>query len=283
LGRDVQERGGERIASELIERALYNGKYNLVHNPTARGRAPRYLVNGTAKPKGVTTILGQTLNKDLMQWAVDCMKEYLEAKLPLVTGEDLKEGTREYTRRRDSGGATGTEAHAIVEVFLKTGKHPNMESVSKEAANAYSAFVDWFDAFEPVIVNVEEVIYSEEFDYAGTYDAMMKINGKVYLTDLKTTNASRKAPNGVYAEHFIQLGAYAAAHEEQRAYEEANGGTNLVKVDGLAVISAKKNGKLDFVTNEDLSLSVEECGDMFKQVVNVSRFLTGVTKLLGGK
>lgn len=271
------------MASEIIERALYNGRYNIVHNPNARGRAPRYLVNGTNKPKGVTTILGQTLNKDLMEWAVSCMKEYLEAKLPLVTGEDLKEGTKEYTRRRDSGGATGTEAHAIVETFLKTGVHPNTESISKEAMNAYEAFLQWFETFEPTIVNVEEVIYSAEFDYAGTYDAMLKINGKVYLTDLKTTNASKKAPNGVYAEYFIQLGGYAAAHEEQRIYEESNGGTNLPKVDGVAVISAKKNGKLDFVTNEDLGLSVMECGDMFKQVVNVNRFLVSVGKTLVGK
>lgn len=273
------------MASEKIERTLYNGLYELVHNPNARGRSPRYLVNGTNKPKGVTTILGQTLAKDLMDWAVNCMKTYLEDKLPVVTAADLKEGANQYKFKRDSGASTGTEAHALVEMFLK-GIKPSevMQSEpSQEAVNAYNAFVEWFDEVEPEVVNVEEVIYSALYDYAGTYDAMLKINGKVYLTDLKTTNASRKAPNGVYAEYFIQLGAYAAAHEEQRAYEEANGGTKLPKIDGLAVISAKKNGKLDVVTNDDMNLSVEECGQLFQDIVKVNRFLTSTTKLLGGK
>lgn len=270
------------MASEKIERSLYNGQYNIVHNPTARGRQPRYLVNGTHKPKGVTTILGQTLAKDLMKWAVDCMSEYLEDKLPSVRKEDLEEGAKEYTRRRDSGASTGTEAHALVENLLK-GVQVNTSGASKEALNAYNAFKQWFEDVAPTIINVEEVIYSALFDYAGTYDAMLNINGRVYLTDLKTTNASRKAPDGVYAENFIQLGAYANAHEEQRVHEEANGGTNLVKIDGLAVISAKKDGRMNVVTNDDVGLSVVECGNMFKQTVNIYRFLTGVTKTLGGK
>lgn len=270
------------MASELIERKLYNGKYDMVHNPEARGSQPRYLVNGKEKPKGVTTIMGQTLSKDLMAWAVSCAMEYLGDKLPAVTEADLKEAAKEYERRRDAGAGTGTEAHFLVEQLLK-GVEPTLDGVSKEALKAYNAFLKWYEGSKPEIINVEEVIYSESFRYAGTYDCMLKIDGSVYLCDLKTTNASRKAPNGVYAENFIQLGAYAAAHEEQRQYELANGGTNLVEIDGLAVISAKKNGKFDLVTNEELNLTVAECGDMFKRTVNLFTFLTGVTRQLGGK
>jgi hypothetical protein len=233
------------------------------------------------KPKGVTTILGQTLAKDLMQWAVSCAMEYLTERLPTVSPEDLVEAANEYKVRRDSGASTGTDAHAMVEQFLKG---TAVQSASnQEARNAYDAFVTWFKATKPEVINVEEVIYSSKWEYAGTYDAMLRINGKVYLTDLKTTNASRKAPNGVYAENFIQLGAYAGAHEEQRLFEEANGGSKLPKVEGLAVISAKKDGKLDFVTNEDVGLLVDECGDLFHQVLNIYRTLADATKELGGK
>jgi hypothetical protein len=270
------------MASEVIERQLYNGKYELIHNPNARGRAPRYLVNGVEKPKGVTTILGQTLAKDLMQWAVDCSTEYLRARLPVISEADLKEAANEYKNRRDSGAGTGTEAHAMVEDYLK-GREPSSVSRSQEATNAFKAFVEWYEDATPTVVNVEEVIYSEGLNYAGTYDCMLEIHGKVYLCDLKTTNASRKAPDGVYAENFIQLGAYALAHEEQRLYEEANGGTKLRKVEGLMVISCKKNGKLDIVTDEDLGLSVEGCGQMFQSVVGLFNFLSDTTKELGGK
>jgi hypothetical protein len=269
------------MASELLERGLYNGKHFVVHNPNARGRAPRYLVNGTEKPKGVTTILGSTLSKDLTQWAVDSAIGYLRTKLPVVTEQDLSTAGREYMRLRDGGASTGTEAHAMVEGFLK--KRKPSGQFSDEAIRAYNAFVMWFGEVEPEVINVEEVIYSEAFKFAGTYDCMLKINGKVVLCDLKTTNPSRKAPSGVYAENFVQLGAYALAHEEQRVYEEANGGTKLQKIDDLMVISAKKNGVLDIVSASELALSVDECGDMFKRVVNIHNFMASTTAKLGGK
>lgn len=272
------------MASEIITRELYNGSLSMTHNPNARGRAPRYVVTEDGqitKPKGVTTLLGQTLSKDLMQWAVDCSMEYLSDKLPVITANDLKEASQEYIRRRDSGGSTGTEAHALVETYLK-GKKVSLVGASTEAKNAYNAFVGWFEDMTPEVVNVEEIIYSREYEYAGTYDCMLKIDGLVYLCDLKTTNASKKAPNGVYAEYFLQLGAYAAAHEEQRAYEEENGGTKLPEIEGLMIISAKKDGKLDISTNDDVDMSVQQCGDLFKQVVNLNKFLADTTKVLGG-
>ncbi len=273
------------MASEVIERDLYNGMYHMVHNPLARGRAPRYKVNDTEKPKGVTTILGSVLAKDLMGWAVSCAIEYIRTKLPVVTEEDLKIAEVEHTVKRDSGASTGTEAHALVEAFLK-GKHDGKtfsEEPSIEAGNAYGAFVEWFRKAKPEVINVEEVIYSDKYKYAGTYDCMLRIDGKVYLCDLKTTNASRKAPNGVYAENFIQLGAYAYAHEEQRQYELANGGSELVEIEGLMVISAKKTGKLDIVTTDDLGLSVVECGLMFRRIMDLYQFMGFVTGKLGGK
>lgn len=270
------------MASEVIERTLYNGLYRMVHNPNARGRQPRYLVNAEEKPKGVTTILGQTLAKDLMDWAVGACCDYIRTKIPVVTEEDLNIAAEEYKRLRDTGGSTGTEAHAMVEAYLKTRGLGVPAVGSTEARNAFGAFKKWFESVKPEILNVEEVVYSQKYKYAGTYDCMLKIDGRVYLCDLKTTNASKKAPNGVYAENFIQLGAYALAHEEQRQYEEANGGTKLPKIEGLMVISAKKNGVLNIVTAQDLGLSVDECGGMFKKIVNVYNFIAYTTSKLGG-
>jgi len=275
------------MASELIERDLYNGLYKMVHNPNAKGRQARYTITNTetgeiTKPKGVTTVLGAVLAKDFVGWALDCMEEYLVDKLPVITAEDLTEAKLESNRRRDKGASTGSDAHALVESFLK-GREPDLSGASKEAMNAYNAFVKWFNSMSPKVVNVEEVTYSAEYDVPGTYDCILEINNKVYLCDLKTTNPSRKAPNGVYAENFIQLGAYYLGHEEQRNYENNAGGSSLREIHGLAVISAKKNGKLDFVTNEDIGLSVEDCASMFKRIVNLFSFMQYTTKQLGGK
>lgn len=269
------------MASELIERDLYNGVYRLVHNPNARGRQPRYVVNGVEKPKGVTTIMGATLAKDLMQWAADSACEYLRAKLPVVTEEDLKAAADAYKTKRDAGASTGSEAHAMVENFLK--HQEQVGSPSVEAKKAYDAFKKWFEKVEPQVINVEEVIYSHTFKYAGTYDCMLQIGDQVMLCDLKTTNSSRKAPEGVYAENFVQLGAYAAAHEEQREYEENHGGTKLRKIDDLMVISAKKNGQLHTKTASELGLSLTDCMEMFRKTYNLWSFLGYTTKELGGK
>ena len=276
------------MASEIIERRMYSGAINLVHNPNARGRAPRYVVTeddgSITKPKGVTTILGGTLSKDLMPWAVGCAINYLKTKIPNVSALDLEIAAVEYERLRDAGASTGSEAHALVEDFLK-GREVHVASASKEAQKAYGAFINWWaEQEDTAIVNVEEVIYSREWQYAGTYDCLLKINGKNYLCDLKTTNASRKAPEGVYAEYFIQLGAYAKAHMEERAHEiREKGETSMVPIDGLMVISAKKDGKLHIKTNDDLGLSVDDCGDRFVDVVGINRFLSGTTAILGGK
>lgn len=276
------------MASEILERSLYNGLFPLIHNPNARGSSPRYKImsaDGTSiasKPKGVTTILGKVISKDLMGWAVDCAVEYLKAKLPVVTQKDLDEAALAYTVKRDAGASTGTEAHALVEAFLKKG-NVEIQGASQEAQNATNAFIKWFNEAKPEIINVEEVIYSKEFQFAGTYDCMLKIDDKVYLCDLKTTNSSRKASAGVYAENYLQLGAYALAHDEQREYEEANGGTTLLPIEGLMVISCKKNGKLDVITEAELGLTVEDCKTMFKRVMNLFTFLNYTTDKLGGR
>lgn len=272
------------MASEKIERSMYAGLYHVVHNPNARGRAPRYLVNGELKPLGVTTIMGKTLFKDLMQWAVDSALTIVRGKLPIVTEEDLVVAGKEYMRLRDAGGNTGSETHALVESYLKNlsgeGLKDLVANVSEEVRNAYLAFVKWFEEVKPEVIGVEEVVYSPTYEYCGTYDCMLKIDGKVYLCDLKTTNPSKQAPKGIYAENFIQLGAYALAHNEQYVHEKNNGGTKLVEIDDLMVISAKKNGVLDIQTASDLGITLKECAKIFKHVIGVYMFLTNVTNKL---
>src|SRR5262249_34092704 len=154
---------------------------------------------------------------------------------------------------------------------------------SPEAKNAFGSFAKWFYEEKPEVIRVEEVIYSRTYGFAGTYDCMLNIRGKTMIADLKTTNASRQAPDGVYAENFLQLGGYALAHEEQRVYEEGNGGSKLLPIEGLAVLSAKKDGKFDIITNEDIGVSVDDCKVMFARVAALHGFLAHVTKNLGGR
>jgi hypothetical protein len=219
-----------------------------------------------------------------MQWAANLASQWWLETIsvdkevpPLPELLSIHESAaKAWTTKRDSGASTGSEAHELVELLLK-GKadelDAKLETASTEALNAYEAFYQWYTEVEPNVINVEEVIYSKNYKYAGTYDCMLEIDGKIYLCDFKTTNISRTAPQGVYPENFLQLGAYAYAHMEQLMYESAQDGSDLLPVDGLMVISGKKNGKLDIVTNEDVGMKLEECQYRFLEVVDLFNFM----------
>lgn len=240
------------------------------------------------KPLGVTTIQGKVLAKDFVSWALNCMEEELlniagsyEGNI-VLTEEQIKEAKKASANKRDAGASTGSEAHALVEHYLK-GEDIDVSKASEEAIKAYRSFYDWYESVQPLVINVEEPIYSESYDYAGCYDCMLEIDGKVVLCDFKTTSASRKAPKGVYAEMFTQMGGYAWAHEEQRRYEENHGGTKLRMIEDLAVLSGKKDGKFDAVYASELGMNVESAMNHWKMVVQLNNFLSLTTKLLGGK
>src|SRR5258707_11131283 len=117
------------MASERIIRSAYDGLYEITHNPDAKGSQPRYLVENTktqlvTNPQGVTTIIGGTLAKDFVGWALDCMeKDVLGAmgrRAALdeeLTEEDIAEAKLASTRRRDDGASVGSEAHAMIEHY----------------------------------------------------------------------------------------------------------------------------------------------------------------------
>ena len=63
------------------------------------------------------------------------------------------------------------------------------------------ALQQWRADLEPRPVALENVVYSRKLGCAGTFDAVMEIDGKLVIVDYKT--------GGVYDDHAIQLAAYA--------------------------------------------------------------------------
>jgi len=63
------------------------------------------------------------------------------------------------------------------------------------------ALQQWRADLEPRPVALENVVYSRKLGCAGTFDAVMEIDGKRVIVDYKT--------GGVYDDHAIQLAAYA--------------------------------------------------------------------------
>lgn len=269
------------MANKDIEISLYHGKHSVLF----KNGSHRYYVDG--KPKtGVTTIMGKVLAKPgLMLWPLNMALTHLQNKLPTLTQADLDEAATAYIKRRDAGADAGTIVHDLAEKLLLHQSIDLTEYVDKsDVMAAYAAFKAWVDELQPEVMAAEQVVYSPAKDYTGTYDSILKIGDKTYLCDLKTTNASREAPHGVYADYFIQLGAYLYAYTEERMYELQHFGiSKLVPINDLMIISCKKDGSLHTKTASEIGLSLDACKKMWLATLLLYRQLDKTKKMLGGK
>lgn len=177
-------------------------------NTIKRGDSRFYVSPLTgAKAPGVTSILGMLPKSFLKFWASKVVAEYAIGNLGDIVGIALRgdtQGAIDYLKKapdRETKKAAniGSEAHDYFEAMAKgqaVGRvHPDMKP-----------YVEHFDAFlkefSPDFVFMEETVWSEKHDYAGSFDAFAVIEGESVWLDWKTTRS------GVHAEVALQLAAY---------------------------------------------------------------------------
>lgn len=112
----------------------------------------------------------------------------------------------ELTERYDSG--------EIVSYINETGK-PLYKLLEW---SMFERYVDFSVNHKPTIDLIELHMVSEKLGYAGTLDRVMKIDGKNYLVDIKTSNS-------IYPSYWLQLSAYRQLLAEGGVY-----------VDGVAIL-----------------------------------------------
>lgn len=181
----------------------------------------------------VTTILGVIDKKPLMYWFGK------EVYLAMVKNPSLdqKSALAAPYKITETAQERGTDVHMVVESYEKTRKA--LDGL-REGIKAYAtAFYDWVEENNMELVEHERTVISQKYKYAGTLDllARNKKTKKLYLIDIKTGKY-------IYPEAFLQLSAY-----QQGLKEEG------VKVNGLAVLLLKENGKYKFEEGES-ALSV---------------------------
>lgn len=90
----------------------------------------------------------------------------------------------------------GTAAHESIETFFK-------DNIETDTNVSFLAFKKWFDIVSKnnkvEVLFVEEPLVSDY--YGGTCDLVLKINGKIYLIDFKTSNH-------ITFKYYLQLAAY---------------------------------------------------------------------------
>lgn len=156
-----------------------NGKeYGLEYDDKAHS----YKVEGVKVPS-VTRVVDGCFPKDLTHWA-------------------LSIGQEEYDKIISEALEVGNDTHQWIEDYINFGHactdpgHHIFEPVK--------AFLKWTEEYKPEWIDAERKIYCDKYKYAGTVDAVAKINGRVCVIDFKT---SKK----IYKPYHLQVTAYAQA------------------------------------------------------------------------
>lgn len=176
------------------------------------------------KIPSVTTILSRFKDSGaLMKWAYSTGREHgrLEA-----LGQDAPASLYEVSGKAAD---IGTAAHAMVEISINHGE-PEMAasflSLDNEgrdkARNAFDMYRRWAAMSNLEILHQELPLVSEKHRFAGTPDAIGRVEGQLCLVDWKTSN-------GVYADYLLQLAAYRLLWEESHPEEPLVGGFHLCR------------------------------------------------------
>lgn len=301
-------------------------------NPKAWDKAER--------PKGTTTLLGDTLEKKgLMTWPMNMALTELFGYYNFITDEgdrlqgfseekELDEKTQElvktgklkgsifgddrnikeldhdglyelvdsaahaYIRRQKKGADIGSAVHDAIEHYVRNDAGEDIEllDIRKSyteaieeseyrtdgdrsealakidddvamAELAFSKFVEWWTKEKPTLVGAEELVYSKKFHVSGTFDGLVRVDGKLVLADWKTSNASKSLdaamPEGINYQYYIQSAIYAMIWEEM-------GGD---PIDDLLIVSCRKDGGFTPLYASDLGLNMEDLVNWVRAVI----------------
>jgi hypothetical protein len=230
---------------------LYNGTLELQFNADKH----LYSIDGK-KVDGTTSALGIIAKPALMYWAVNqAVAFFQEAIKPGVAYDEIQlkamaEGMKSSHRKKKEDAADkGKMVHEWCEQWI-AGQKP-ATPINPELKNATDQFLKWISENKVEFLESEKIIYSKEYNYAGTLDFVAKVNGKLMLGDFKTST-------GIYDEYFLQTSAYQLAYEEEHPE---------VKIEGQIIVRIGK----------DASLEIRENHKRFDYNENAKAFISALT------
>ena len=172
----------------------WNKKFDYPASTRALIKGHRHYTIGESKLPSVTTILGQTQSAEkqesLNRW---------RARL----------GAREADRQRDLAAMRGTSMHTYLEAYLDGSGHLDLTSVGKEASFMAKKVIESGLGDLGELWGLEVTVYYPDL-YAGATDVAGIYDGKESIVDFKQTNKPKRRE--WIEDYFLQLGAYAMAH-----------------------------------------------------------------------
>lgn len=178
----------------------------------------KYYFNGQGPVPGVTDVLkvvdkpliGKSREKKALRFLMDEWSRLIgEGSIPVSHGsfgdEWIKWVRNQVDSERDTAAELGTEVHILADALGASETASNGFTPSKASEpylDAFRAFLGRYSASS--IISSEKMVWSYN-GYGGTYDLLMRIEGQLWLIDIKT---SAKGP---FPEWGLQLAAYGYA------------------------------------------------------------------------
>ena len=208
----------------------------------------QYSCGGEFVP-AVTSVLSTTIAKQqfLMPWAVKIGAEWFKDNSEAfsqaeISIEDMVNGIKRAYKKKSVGAINiGRAVHEWCEqaILWKLGEAeiPSMPT-DEQAVNAINAFRDWVKQNEVEWLAAEQRVYSRTHKYAGTVDAVARVNGEFTVIDFKTSTR-------IYEEYYLQVAAYSKCVED--IYGEPVDAAYILRFD-------KDSGKFDADKSDNIDV-----------------------------
>ena len=128
-------------------------------------------------------------------------------------------------------GKEGTQVHEAAEELVEGREVSWMDDYGRAKYSQLVwemilKFADFWKTHKPELISSEQFVWSDEHKFAGTADIVCKMNGEVWLIDIKTSNSIHKS-------YDLQLASYAKGLEESRG----------IKIDRTAILWLKAQSR----------------------------------------
>ncbi|MFE4367957.1 MULTISPECIES: hypothetical protein [unclassified Streptomyces] len=199
----------------------------------------RFYVNAETNERvpGVTSVLAMLPKPFLTPWAAKTTAEAAVDNLPAVTSiakydrdgavDFLKGAYRRYTKTR---AGIGSEAHDLFERMIRE-EVVNPADLPSQMRPYYENFSEFLDKVQPQLLRAEDVAWSDRHQYAGSFDALLRITGDDGET--VTVIVDWKTSKDTYPEVALQMAAYGFA---DRLIDPEGNSEPMPLIDAAAVL-----------------------------------------------
>ena len=159
-------------------------------------------------------------------------------------------------------GEEGTQVHEMIESYLNgeelnfLGPH-GRPLYHPDVWQMFLRFVDWWEEYNPTLIETEVHLFSDELKVAGTCDMVCEIDGELWIIDFKTSN-------NLQTTYDLQAAVYGQMYKECFGKEPNRYGILWLKSNKRKGATGRMQGK-GWEMYES-SRSQEENLDIFKTV-----------------